>query len=76
VTPKQRQSGIYLRLVWPQLTIVVLTILGVLWCIYRFATGTLGNPGISLLNAAWAIYNLSLFWVIIRAAVWQPKSTS
>ncbi|MBW4545828.1 MAG: ATP-binding protein [Symplocastrum torsivum CPER-KK1] len=74
VTPKQRQSGIYLRLVWPQLTIVALTLLGMLWCVYRFATGNLENPSLYLLNAAWAVYNLSLFWVIIRAAVWQPKS--
>jgi cellulose synthase (UDP-forming) len=73
VTPKQRQSGIYLRLVWPQLAIVALTLLGMLWCVYRFVTGNLENPSLYLLNAAWAIYNLSLFWVIIRAAVWQPK---
>ncbi len=76
VTPKQRQSGIYLRLVWPQLTIFALTILGMLWCIYRFAIGDLENPWLYLLNGLWAVYNLSLLWVIIRAAVWQPKSTS
>ncbi|HEY9638048.1 MAG TPA: glycosyltransferase family 2 protein [Coleofasciculaceae cyanobacterium] len=76
VTPKQRQSGIYLQLVLPQLTIFALTILGMIWCIYRFATGTLENPWLYLLNAAWAIYNLSLFWVIIQAAIWQPKSVS
>jgi len=76
VTPKQRQSGIYLRLVLPQLTIVALTILGMLWCIYRLAMGQLENPWLYLLNGLWAVYNLSLFWVIIRAAVWQPKSTS
>ena len=75
VTPKQRQSGIYLRLVWPQLTIFALTILGMLWCIYRFMTGQLENPLLYLINGAWAVYNLSLFWVIIRAAIWQPKST-
>ncbi|MBD0304374.1 MAG: ATP-binding protein, partial [Tolypothrix sp. T3-bin4] len=39
VTPKQRQSGVYLRLVWPQLTIVALTLLGILWCVYCFAIG-------------------------------------
>ena len=76
VTPKQRQSGIYLRLVLPQLTIVALTILGMLWCIYRFAVGQLENPWLYLLNGLWAVYNVSLFWVIIRAAIWQPKSTS
>ncbi len=72
VTPKQRQSGVYLQLVWPQLLIFVLTILGILWSLYRFAIGDLNNPSVHLLNGAWAIYNLLLLWAIIRASVWQP----
>ncbi|MEH1899310.1 MAG: glycosyltransferase [Nostoc sp.] len=72
VTPKQRQSGIYLRLVWPQLVIFILTILGILWSLYRFAIGHLNNPWVHLLNGGWAIYNLLLLSVIIRASVWQP----
>ncbi|HEY9610297.1 glycosyltransferase family 2 protein [Allocoleopsis sp.] len=76
VTPKQRQSGVYLRLVWPQLIIVFLTFLGIVWCIYRFLTSQLENPWIYLINGAWAVYNLSLFLVIIRAAVWRPKTTA
>ncbi len=76
VTPKQRQSGIYLRLVWPQLAIINLTILGILWCLYRFAVGSLENPWLYVLNGVWAVYNLSLLLVIVRAAVWQPKSIS
>ncbi|MCA1992852.1 MAG: ATP-binding protein [Coleofasciculus sp. S288] len=76
VTPKQRQSGIYLRLVLPQLTVFALTILGIMWCIYQYILGNIENPWLYLINAAWAVYNLSLLWVIIRAAVWQPESTS
>ncbi|OYD92590.1 cellulose synthase [Nostoc sp. 'Peltigera membranacea cyanobiont' 210A] len=72
VTPKQRQSGIYLRLVWPQLVVFILTILGILWSLYKFAIGHLNNPDVHLLNGAWAIYNLLLLWAIIRASVWQP----
>jgi cellulose synthase (UDP-forming) len=72
VTPKQRQSGIYLRLVWPQLAVFILTILGMLWSLYRFAIGHLNYPEVHLLNCAWAIYNLLLLSAIIRAAVWQP----
>lgn len=72
VTPKQRQSGIYLRLVLPQLLVFTLTILGILWSLYRFAIGHLNNPLVHLLNGAWAIYNLLLLWAIIRASVWQP----
>ncbi|RCJ35080.1 cellulose synthase [Nostoc punctiforme NIES-2108] len=72
VTPKQRQSGIYLRLVWPQLLVFTLTILGILWNLYQSATGHLNNPDVHLLNSVWAIYNLLLLWAIIRASVWQP----
>lgn len=75
VTPKQRQSGIYLRLVWPQLTIFSLTLLGILWCLVRFLMGNLDNPWLYLLNGAWAVYNLSLLWVVIRASFWQPNSS-
>ncbi|MEH2284554.1 MAG: glycosyltransferase [Nostoc sp.] len=72
VTPKQRQSGIYLRLVWPQVVVFILTILGILWSLYRFATGYLNCPEVHLINGAWAIYNLLLLSAIVRASVWQP----
>ncbi|MEH1926271.1 glycosyltransferase [Nostoc sp.] len=72
VTPKQRQSGVYLQLIWPQLLIFFLTILGILWSLYRFAINHLNHPLIYLINGAWAIYNLLLLWAIIRASVWQP----
>ncbi|MEH2412597.1 glycosyltransferase family 2 protein [Nostoc sp.] len=72
VTPKQRQSGVYLQLVWPQLLIFFLTILGILWSLYHFAIDDLNNPLIHLLNGAWSIYNLLLLSAIIRASVWQP----
>ncbi len=76
VTPKQRQAGIYFQLVWPQLLVFSLTLLGILWSLYRFAIGHLDYPGVYLLNGAWAVYNLSLLWAIIRAAYWQPSSNS
>jgi cellulose synthase (UDP-forming) len=74
VTPKQRQSGIYLRLILPQLSVFALTIAGMVWCLYRYAVGDIQNPWIYLLNGVWAIYGLSLLWAIVRAAVWQPNA--
>ncbi|NOK70976.1 MAG: glycosyltransferase [Chloroflexi bacterium AL-N10] len=74
VTPKQRQSGIYLKLVWVQLSLVILTVGGIILSLYRWLSGNLEQPELYLINAAWAIYNMSLLLVIIRAAVWQPKS--
>ena len=75
VTSKQRQSGVYLGLVIPQITIVILTFLGISWSLFRYATGSLDNPGLHLLNSAWAIYNVSLTWALINAAIWQPPTT-
>jgi cellulose synthase (UDP-forming) len=75
VTPKQRQSGIYLRLVLPQLIVFGLTLLGMAYSLIRFAMGNLENPWIHLLNGGWALYNLALLWSVIRAAVWQPPKT-
>jgi cellulose synthase (UDP-forming) len=72
VTPKQRQSGIYLQLIWPQLTVFILIILGIIWSLYRFAIGQLETPWVYLINGLWAIYILSLLWAIISASVWQP----
>ena len=74
VTPKQRQAGKYFNLIKTQLFVFALTILGIVYCIYRYATGNLETPSTYMVNSAWAIYNLSLIWVIIKAAVWQPKS--
>jgi cellulose synthase (UDP-forming) len=73
VTPKQRQSGVYLRLVWPQIAVFTLNILGILWSLYLFTVGHLTDPWVHLINAGWAIYNLLLLWSIIRASFWQPN---
>ena len=75
VTPKQRQSGKYLNLVIPQLTIVTLTLVGMAWSLIRFMMGTLPDPWIYLINSSWAIYNICLLSVVIKAAVWQPKES-
>jgi cellulose synthase (UDP-forming) len=74
VTPKERQSGIYLNLVMPQLVVCGLTILGVLWSLIRWSMGTLTDISLYVVNAGWAFYNVLLLSVIIRAAIWQPKA--
>ncbi|WP_224311770.1 MULTISPECIES: glycosyltransferase [Nostocaceae] len=77
VTPKQRQSGIYLQMIWPQLMFLLLTIIGIVWSLYNFVIGHLNHPWVNLLNSSWAIYNLLLLSGIIRASVWQmPKDHS
>ena len=72
VTPKQRQTGRYFNLIRPQIAIVALTALGIVWSIYRFLIGDLTNPWVYIFNTGWALYNVVLMSVVIRAAVWQP----
>jgi cellulose synthase (UDP-forming) len=74
VTPKQRQAGNYLKLVWPQLVLFLLTIAGMLLCIHRLIHGLVDNPWTYMINVGWSAYNAFLLWSIIYAAVWQPKS--
>lgn len=74
VTPKERQSGVYLNLVRPQLIVFVLTFLGLAYNIFLFVIGKLEDPAAHLVNALWALYNLALLWAVVRAAVWQPPT--
>lgn len=74
VTAKQRQGGNYLRLVWAQLTIVVLTVAA---CIYGLVSLWQGwNPNVYgvLINVFWGIYNILPLSRIIRAAVYVPPA--
>lgn len=75
VTPKERQSGIYLNLVMPQLIVCGLTLLGILWSLIRWSMGTLTDVPLYVINAGWSLYNVLLLSVIIRAAIWQPKES-
>ena len=72
VTPKQRQAGRYFNLIRPQIAVIALTLLGIAWSIYRFLIGDLDTPLAYIFNTAWALYNVALVSVVIRAAVWQP----
>ncbi|MBE9029803.1 glycosyltransferase [filamentous cyanobacterium LEGE 11480] len=74
VTPKQRQSGVYVKLVIPQLVIFCLTLGGILWSGYRFTQGQLANPWVYGINSLWGFYNVCVLWSILRAAIWQPPT--
>ncbi len=50
-----------------------LTVAAIVFTLLTAVTGTLEDPAVHLINAAWSIYNLALLLVIIRAAVWQPE---
>ncbi|MBE9222525.1 glycosyltransferase [Cyanobacterium stanieri LEGE 03274] len=73
VTPKERQSGNYFRLIIPQVAIVVLTVGGIFWTGIQLLIGTYKEPALFLLNAGWSIYNISVLSIVIKAATWQPS---
>lgn len=72
VTPKQRNDSKDFRLIWPQVLIIALTILGVAVGIARFATGS-GIDLIGLLvNLIWSVYNIASLSIVVAALYYNP----
>ena len=73
VTPKDRQSGNFLKLVWPHVAICVLTLVGLVYALTAFLLGaesyTLGGI---IANGFWGINNIFALSGMIYAAFWQP----
>ena len=75
VTPKDRQSGNFLRLVRPQIAVLVLTVLGVIWGIGALIVGGTGHSLTGVItNALWGLNNCIAMAGIIGAALWQPPA--
>lgn len=74
VTAKQRQSGNYLRLVWAQIVMVVLTIAASLYGLVSLALGWNPNVYGILINVFWGMYNILPLSRIIRAAYYAPPA--
>ncbi len=72
VTPKSRQEGRFLHLVYPQIAIVILTCIGLLWGLARMLMGLPLDISGYMINIFWGINNIALMLPIIFAAVWQP----
>jgi cellulose synthase (UDP-forming) len=72
VTPKERQSGNYLRLVWPQTAIACGTVVAVVWGVAVLALGWPRSAEATLFSVFWGVYNLLMLWAILRAAVYRP----
>jgi cellulose synthase (UDP-forming) len=75
VTPKIRQGGVHLSLIWPQLVAMVLLNIAVVWGLGRLALG-LTEEGVPILvNVFWACYDLVVLSVLLRAATYRPGQT-
>ena len=73
VTPKSRQEGLFLQLVWPQISVIVLTVCAVLYAWIRQLLGvhSYGLDGL-LLNTFWGLLNVIAMSGIVYAALWKP----
>jgi len=72
VTPKTRQSGVYLRLVLPQLLVILLLNVAVVWGLLRLALGYTDEGVPILVNAFWICYDLAALGIVLRAATYRP----
>lgn len=75
VTPKDRQEGSFLHLVIPQLTIIVLTLIGICYAWWQVSNGQISFSidGV-LLNTFWGLNNVLALSGIVYAAFWRPAS--
>ena len=72
VTPKQRQKGNYLPLVWPQILIIVLTISAIVFGFWGYYTGMDYQLNGVLINTFWGVYNCVMLSALVKAAVYKP----
>ena len=72
ITPKTRQAGNYLRLVVPQIVVMSLTLLGMLFAIGKILFGYSDNIGGLVANIFWGGVNFFSLWGIVAAAIWKP----
>lgn len=77
VTSKVRQDGNFIALVWPQVAILLLTAIGILFAWVQFA---LGHPKFDLagllINSFWGLNNILALSGIVMAAFWKPEQVS
>lgn len=73
VTPKERQAGRYLYLVWPHIAVIVITGSAILFGTACYVAGIGGfTIGGILTNSFWGLNNILSMMVMVRAAFWQP----
>jgi cellulose synthase (UDP-forming) len=72
VTPKLRQSGNYLRLVWPQIAVIGLTAVAIAYGLWGLAYAGRGTVTSVAMNLFWGVYNIIMLVPIVRAAVFRP----
>ncbi|MDV7212373.1 glycosyltransferase family 2 protein [Azotobacter beijerinckii] len=72
VTPKDRQSGFHLWLVWPHIALIVLTLLGIAYASFSYLYLEGGHTLLGVIsNSFWGLNNVFALSLILRAAIWS-----
>lgn len=74
VTPKDRQDGLFLHLVWPQIGVMVATFAALIfaWLMYLTGSGSYGFDGL-FLNTFWGAMNIMAMSGMVYSAIWAPE---
>jgi cellulose synthase (UDP-forming) len=72
VTPKDKSFEKNTQHIFPHVTIIVLTLLGVAYNVILLATDHHPRPSGFAANAFWCIFNIIALSIMIRAAYWKP----
>ncbi|MEM7241670.1 MAG: cellulose synthase catalytic subunit [Pseudomonadota bacterium] len=76
VTPKLRSADRFVRLVWPQIAVVVLSIVAILYATARqYLVGSPNEMTNLIINGFWASINAYAMTVLITAALWTPPTS-
>lgn len=75
VTPKERQGGVSLSIIRPQLIVMVLLVAASIYGLTRMLLGLDDNRVAILINVGWSIYDLAALGVLVVAVRYRPKST-
>jgi cellulose synthase (UDP-forming) len=73
VTPKTRQGGASLRLIWPQILVVILLVVSCAYGLVRLAIGATDNTTAILINVGWSIYDIAALSILFVAIRYQPQ---
>jgi len=75
VTPKHRSADRFIRLVWPQVAVVILSLGAIFYAsIRQYLVGLPTEMTNLIVNGFWASINAYAMTVLISAALWKPET--
>ena len=73
VTSKNIEMGKNFKHIWPHLTIIGLTLLGIAYNIVLIVLGYHPTPSGFAANAFWCLFNIVSLSIMVRAAYWKHE---